>query len=84
MFLYPISRIEIQALIKDLPNKGSSGYDNISNLLLKSLSDQISNPLEKIFNKSLEEGLFPTNMKKADIVSLYKSKNARTKGPSPS
>ena len=75
MFLYPISRIEIQALIKDLPNKGSSGYDNISNLLLKSLSDQISNPLEKIFNKSLEEGLFPTNMKKADIVPLYKSKD---------
>ena len=75
MFLYPTSRIEIQAVIKYLPNKGSSGYDNISNLLLKSLSDQISNPLEIIFNKSLEEGLFPTNMKKADIVPLYKSKD---------
>ena len=33
MFLYPTSRIEIQALIKDFPNKGSSGYDNLSNLL---------------------------------------------------
>ena len=75
MFLRPTSGIEILALINKLPNKGSSGYDNISNLLLKSLADQISVPLEIIFNKSLEEGLFPTKMKKADIVPLYKSKD---------
>ena len=74
MFLHPTTGIEILALIKKLPNKGSSGYDDISNLLLKSLADQISVPLEKIFNKSLEEGLFPTKMKKADIVPLYKAK----------
>ena len=62
-------------LIKNLPNKRSSGYYNISNLLLKSLSTQISVPLEIIFNKLIEEGTFPTNMKKADIVPLYKSKD---------
>ena len=75
MFLHPTTTNEILALIKKLPNKRSSGYDNISNLLLKSLSTQISVPLEIIFNKSIEEGTFPTNMKKADIVPLYKSKD---------
>ena len=71
MFLHPTTN-EILTLIKNLPNKRSSGYDNISNLLLKSLATQISVPLEIIFNKSIEEGIFPTNMKKADIVPLYK------------
>ena len=75
MFLHPTSITEILTLIRKLPNKGSSGYDNISNLLLKSLADQITVPLEIIFNKSLEEGLFPTKMKQADIVPLYKSKD---------
>ena len=75
MFLPPTTTNEILALIKNLPNKRSSGFDNISNLLLKSLSAHITVPLEIIFNKSIEEGVFPVNMKKADIVPLYKSKD---------
>ena len=75
MFLPPTTTNKILALIKNLPNKRSSGYDKISNLLLKSLSAHITVPLEIIFNKSIEEGVFPVNMKKADIVPLYKSKD---------
>ena len=75
MFLPPTTIHEILALIKNLPNKRSSGYDNISNLLLKALSVHITVPLEIIFNKSIEEGVFPENMKEADIVPLYKSKD---------
>ena len=75
MFLHPTIRQEILTLINNLPNKTSSGYDNISNNLLKSISTQIIVPLEIIFNKSIEEGIFPSNMKKADIVPLYKSKD---------
>ena len=75
MFLHPTTTNKILALIKNLPNKRSSRYDNISNLLSKTLSTQISVQLEIIFNKSIEEGTFRTNMKKADIVPLYKSKD---------
>ena len=75
IFLPPTSSGEILKLIENLPNKTSSGYDNISNLLLKSLSKNISTPLEIIFNKSIEEGTFPENMKKAGVVPLYKSRN---------
>ena len=75
MFLHPTTQQEILTLINNLPNKTSSGYDNISNNLLKSISTQIIVPLEIIFNKSIEEGMFPSNMKKADIVPLYKSKD---------
>ena len=34
-YLHPTSEIEIRQLIKNLPNKTSSGHDNISNILLK-------------------------------------------------
>ena len=54
IFLPPTTTNEILALIKNLQNKRSSGYDNISNLLLKSLSAQITVPLEIIFNKWIE------------------------------
>ena len=75
IFLTPTTKEEIMGLLKGLPNKTSSGYDNISNLLLKQLSQSIVAPLEIIFNKSIEEGTFPENMKKADIVPLHKSKD---------
>ena len=75
IFLTPTTREEILGLLKGLPNKTSSGYDNINNLLLKQLSTAIVGPLEIIFNKSIEEGSFPENMKKADIVPLHKNKD---------
>ena len=74
-FLAPTSVDEIHYLIKSLPNKTSSGHDSISNNLIKKLSPSILEPLVIIFNKSLETGVFPEEMKLADVVPLYKSKS---------
>ena len=74
IFLTPTSKTEINELIKELPNKKSSGHDSISNTLLKALSPSLLVPLEIIFNKSLSEGHFPSIMKRADIIPLYKAK----------
>ena len=74
MFLLPTTQQEIQNLINKLPKKTSSGYDNISNILLKKLSNCLLEPLEILFNKSLKEGTFPDKMKLADITPLHKSK----------
>ena len=74
MFLAPTCREEIQSIIKNLPAKNSSGYDDISNNLLKKLCPSLLTPLEKIFNKSMCEGVFPDHMKLADITPLFKSK----------
>ena len=75
LFLAPTSVDEIHYLIKSLPNKTSSGHDSISNNLMKKLSPSILEPLAIIFNKSLETGVFPEEMKMADVVLLYKSKS---------
>ena len=74
MFLSPTDSEEIKSLIMNLPAKNSSGCDDISNNLLKKLCSSLLSPLEKIFNKSLNEGVFPELMKLADICPLFKSK----------
>ena len=52
--------------------KTSSGYDNISNKLLKAILPALLTSLEMIFNRALTEGIFPKNM--ADVVLLFKCK----------
>ena len=57
-----------------LPNKFSSGHDNISNILLKEIVDQIAPVSVEVFNKSMMLGEFPSIMKLAEVVPLYKGK----------
>ena len=65
---------EIKKLIENLPNKTSSGYDNINNILLKKLCNSITLPLSYIFNLSISKGIFPTKMKFSETTPLYKGK----------
>ena len=65
---------EVEKEIDGLPNKSSSGCDNVSNLLLKSLKTSITYPLQIIFPQSLQTGVFPEKMKEAEVVPLYKKK----------
>ena len=74
IFMKPTTQAEIIKLIDKLPNKTSKGHDDISNILLKILIPTIASPLETIFNKSHKEGSFPNDMKHADVIPLYKSR----------
>ena len=75
LYLHPTNHLEVQHLIDDLPNKNSSGHDDINNVILKKISTTIVHPLVEIFNISMSEGKFPQWMKCADVVPLYKSKH---------
>ena len=57
-----------------MPNKTSSGHDEINNILLKQIKESIVAPLATIFNESLTNGIFPETMKLAEVVPLYKGK----------
>ena len=72
VFLTPCLVNEISRLIENLPNKTSSGYDNITNVIIKKLGTSLSTPLSIIFNLLLNQGVFPTLMKVADVVPLSK------------
>ena len=70
-----ITMQEIENTINSLPNKTSSGHDGISNILLKSIGSSLVFPLHVIFNMSISEGIFPKQMKMAEIIPLYKGKD---------
>ena len=73
VFLTPCTEQEINDLIKNLPNKFSSGHDNITNVILKEIKAELVTPLATIFNSSLRTGIFPDQMKTANVVPLFKS-----------
>ena len=74
MSILPTTSTEIEKIISNLPNKRSSGQDNLSNILLKQLKGSLKYPLELIFNNSIRNGVFPHDMKHADVTPLYKAK----------
>ena len=75
MFWCPTNVVEIRKIIINLPNKKSSGYNQIDNVLFKKLCHDLEHPLSILLNRSLSEGTFPSCMKLAEVVPLYKSKD---------
>ena len=73
LFLTPTCAVEIENIIGNLKSKTSSGWDGISNKLLKEVKHVLAYPLSVIFNKSLVYGVFPEIFKWADVIPLYKS-----------
>ena len=63
---------EVLSIINNLENKNSSGYDDISNKLLKSIKEEVCTPLTVILNQSLLNGIFPDALKIAIVKPLFK------------
>ena len=59
-------------LIGNLENKNSSGHDGISNKLLKTIKDDISQSLTIIINQMLTTGIFPEAFKLSKVIPLFK------------
>ena len=67
----------IENIIGNLKPKSSAGLDNISSKILKEISDIISSPLIIIINQSLCSGIFPSRLKIAKILPLFKKDDNR-------
>ena len=55
-----------------MDNKSSSGYDGLSNKIIKTIKNEISKPLTLIINQMITSGIFPDYLKIAKIIPLYK------------
>ena len=73
IYLNPTNKEEVLCLLNSMAGKSSSGWDGISNKLLKSIKEVVVEPLALIFNISIQTGKFPEIFKPADIIPLYKS-----------
>ena len=67
-----ITEKEMLTIINNLKSKNSSGNDEISNRLLKSIKCEISKPLTIMINQSLETAIFPDALKVSKVKSLFK------------
>ena len=73
LFMSPCTPIELEKIIKNLPNKSSSGYDQISNVLLKKISDPILIILSELFNESLKFGCVSNSHETCGSCSLVQN-----------
>ena len=74
MILDHVSQQEVKKTISELSNKSSSEHNNISNIMLKSLNENITYPLTLLFNQYFSTGSLPDIMKVVEVIPLYKNK----------
>ena len=63
---------EVKEALRSLKPNKSPGYDNISSNVANETSDIFFTPLKYIFNLSLQQGIFPANLKIAKVSPIYK------------
>jgi hypothetical protein len=72
IILKNVTTYEIKKFIKELNNKNSSGYDEITVKILKVSKPFIIPPLTYICNRMLATGTFLDRLKYSEIIPLYK------------
>ena len=65
----------VNAIIRDMKPKTSCGYDGLSTKLLKFIEPEITKAVTFVINQSLMSGIFPTNLKVAKVIPLFKKNN---------
>ena len=73
-----ITEEEINKRIIKLGTKKATAENDIPAKILVNSVYLVSSHLENIFNESIEDNIFPTSLKKADVLPIHK-KNERTK-----
>lgn len=76
-YIPKVTSLKIVKLIEEMDENKSAGYDRIRVRDLKLVKTEISGPLAKLFNLSLDQGIFPDCLKKAVIRPIYKNKSKK-------
>lgn len=63
---------EVKNLILSLRNNCAVGWDGITNRILKQNLSFLVPILTSIFNKCLQDGVFPTNLKQSQVIPIHK------------
>ena len=73
MYLHPTSPFEILCVIKQLDCNKSCGLDGIDTKFVQLAAEAIAPALSLLFNACFENGFFPTCLKEAKVVPVFKS-----------
>ena len=67
-----VSEQEVSDIIKSL-NNSSAGWDQFPTSIAKQCFKNFIKPLTALINRSFREGIFPTELKRAKVVPIYKA-----------
>ena len=67
---------EVLKILNSLDPNKSTGPDNLPVKFLKLIALLIAKPLSQLFNKSLSQGIYPNEFKKANVKPIFKSKGS--------
>jgi hypothetical protein len=79
-FCTPITPSEIESEILSIPNKKAYGLYSYPTKILKCSSNVISKPFSDILNISIENGVYPSILKHAKVIPIFKSGDETEKG----
>ena len=68
----PVSLSDIELEIRLLNPKKATTHKNIPPKILKSSSEATVNVLHRLFNETITKGVFPNNLKLADVTPVFK------------
>ena len=71
-FLSPVLDQEILRELKKLNVNKSSGPDDITSKLARLCADELKIPLTILYNKSIQTATYPSQLKLAKVIALYK------------
>ena len=63
----------LQKIIESFTNKTSAGHDNISQKLIKVISNELKEALSKLINISIKENIYPDILKIAKVLPIHKN-----------
>lgn len=76
--LQPLRTSVVRQMMAGMKTKTATGPDGLSATLLKNLAPAIAPNLTTIMNRSLEEGVFPAEWKRANVAAIWKSKGSKS------
>jgi hypothetical protein len=79
MFLNPTTQLEISQIIDKLKNC-ATGWDGIPSSVLKSSKNHITSVISHIIDLSLSQGVFPSELKLANIIPIFKAGDKQITG----
>jgi len=66
------TELELVKIIKSLKSKNSSGYDSLSNRMIKKEPYVFAKLLKPLINESIDGGIFPSCLKTANVIPIFK------------
>lgn len=72
MVLAPVVEHDVARVIQQLPSKKTNDFNYMSTWLIKQCSQHIVRPLTEVINASFKDGVFPSSLKIAKVIPVFK------------